>query len=60
MQTVRSTDEMVRHEVSKIKSLFESELADARRLLDQMGKDKARMQLEINKLKADLDELNAK
>jgi len=60
VKVVRSTEETVRHEVSKIKGLYENELADARKLLDQMAKDKARLQLELNKLKGDMDELNAR
>jgi len=57
---VRSQEDIVRSEVTKIKGLYEAELSDARRLLDQMAKDKARIQLELGKLKADLDELNTK
>ena len=57
---VRSQEDIVRTEVTKIKGLYEAELSDARRLLDQMAKDKARIQLELGKLKADLDELNTK
>lgn len=54
------TEETVQREVSKIKGLYEDELAQARRLLDQMGKEKARVQLELNKTKSDLEELQAK
>lgn len=57
---VHSQEETVQREVSKIKGLYEDELAQARRLLDQMAKEKARVQLELNKAKSDLDELQTK
>ncbi|XP_010291261.1 PREDICTED: ran-binding protein 3, partial [Phaethon lepturus] len=44
--------------VSGIKSLYESELADARRVLDETAKERARLQIEIGKLRAELEELN--
>jgi len=57
---VHCQEETVQREVSKIKGLYEDELAQARRLLDQMAKEKARVQLELNKAKSDLEELQAK
>ncbi|KAJ7421227.1 Lamin-B2 [Willisornis vidua] len=44
--------------VSGIKSLYESELADARRVLDETAKERARLQIEIGKLRAELEEFN--
>ncbi|KAF1463387.1 Lamin-B2, partial [Spheniscus demersus] len=41
-----------------IKSLYESELADARRVLDETAKERARLQIEIGKLRAELEEFN--
>ncbi|KAB1259144.1 Lamin-B2 [Camelus dromedarius] len=45
-------------QVSGIKTLYESELADARRVLDETARDRARLQIEIGKLRADLEEAN--
>lgn len=53
---VRTREETVTREVTNIKSLYESELADARKLLDATAKDKASLQLEVNKLRADADD----
>ncbi|XP_066889321.1 lamin-B2 isoform X3 [Kogia breviceps] len=49
---------MSRAKVSGIKTLYEAELADARRVLDETARDRARLQIEIGKLRADLDEAN--
>lgn len=57
---VYSQEDTVQREVTKIKGLYEDELAQARRLLDQMAKEKARVQLELNKSKSDFDELQNK
>ncbi|XP_011819509.1 PREDICTED: lamin-B2 [Colobus angolensis palliatus] len=45
-------------QVSGIKALYESELADARRVLDETARERARLQIEIGKLRAELDEVN--
>lgn len=44
--------------MSGIKTLYESELADARRVLDETAKERARLQIEIGKLRAELEEFN--
>eukprot|EP00745_Piridium_sociabile_P044901 TRINITY_DN9563_c0_g1_i1.p1 TRINITY_DN9563_c0_g1~~TRINITY_DN9563_c0_g1_i1.p1 ORF type:complete len:607 (-),score=172.55 TRINITY_DN9563_c0_g1_i1:775-2595(-) len=54
---VQSTEEIVKREVSSVKTLYESELADARRLLDDTAREKARIQIEANKYKSDYEEL---
>ncbi|KAL8577274.1 hypothetical protein ACOMHN_062783 [Nucella lapillus] len=54
---VQSTEEIVKREVSSVKSLYEGELADARRLLDDTAREKARLQIEANKYKSDYEEL---
>jgi len=46
----------VTREITNIKALYETELADARKLLDATAKDKASLQLEVNKLRADADD----
>ncbi|KAK7116770.1 lamin Dm0-like [Littorina saxatilis] len=57
---IQSTEEVVKREVSSVKHLYESELADARRLLDETAKEKARIQIEANKYKTDYEDLLAK
>ena len=57
---VRSTEEVVRREVTSVKTLYESELAELRKLLDDTAKEKARLQIEANKYKADYDDLLGK
>lgn len=57
---VRSTEEVVRREVTSVKTLYESELAELRKLLDETAKEKARLQIEANKYKSDFEELQAK
>ncbi|KAK0070284.1 lamin-B1 [Biomphalaria pfeifferi] len=57
---VKSTEEVVRREVTSVKTLYESELAELRKLLDETAKDKARLQIEVNKYKAELDDLLSK
>ncbi|GAB1600951.1 lamin-B1-like isoform X2 [Argonauta hians] len=53
---VRSSEETVSREVTSIKNLYESELNDARKLLDETAKEKARLQIESGKYKAEADE----
>lgn len=43
-------------QVSGIKTLYEAELADARRVLDETARDRACLQIEMGKLRADLEE----
>ena len=47
-------------EVESVKSMYEAELADARRLLDDTAKDKAREQIENRKNTAMADEYKKK
>lgn len=39
-----------------MKVLYEAELADARRVLDETAKERARLQIDLGKAQADLDE----
>ncbi|NXH17535.1 LMNB2 protein, partial [Bucco capensis] len=55
---ISEKEEVTTREVSGIKSLYESELADARRVLDETAKERARLQIEIGKLGAELEEFN--
>jgi len=54
---VQSKEETVTREVSGIKSLYESELASARKLLDELAKEKAKLQFENGKLKSEVEDL---
>lgn len=45
-------------QVSGIKTLYESELADARRVLDETARERARLQIEIGKLRSEVEEAN--
>lgn len=47
-------------ERNSVRSAFEAELADARRLLDETAKEKARVQIEAAKFKTLVDELQAR
>jgi len=57
---VKSTEEIVKREVTSVKTLYESELAELRKLLDETSKEKARLQIEANKYKTDFEDLLAK
>ncbi|XP_008835314.2 lamin-B2 [Nannospalax galili] len=53
---ISEKEEVTTREVSGIKSLYESELADARRVLDETARERARLQIEIGKAQTELDE----
>ncbi|PVD37822.1 hypothetical protein C0Q70_00424 [Pomacea canaliculata] len=57
---IQSTEEVIKREVSSVKNLYETELADARRLLDETAREKAKVQIEANKYKTDYEDLLAK
>lgn len=48
--------ESVSLQVSGLKALYEAELADARRVLDDTAKERARLQIDLGKAQADLEE----
>lgn len=43
-------------QVRGLKALYEAELADARRVLDETAKERARLQIDLGKAQADLEE----
>ena len=43
-------------ERTNVKALFENELADARKLLDELSKEKAKLQIEVGKYKSEADD----
>ena len=55
-----TVEESQTQEIDNLKYLYEKELADMRKLLDDTAKDKARLQIEVGKNRADLDELKPK
>lgn len=57
---IRSTEDTVSREVGNIKALYESELAEARKLLDDTAKEKAKLQLDANKYKTEADDWQTK
>lgn len=57
---IQSTEDTTTREISNIKGLYEAELADARKLLDETAKEKAHLQIEVGKWKAEADDLSAK
>lgn len=47
-------------DVSEIKKLYENELEDAKRLIDELAREKAKYEIQVNKLRADIEETGAK
>lgn len=58
MVKVSEKEEVTTREVSGIKALYEAELADARRVLDDTARERARLQIDLGKATAELDEVN--
>ncbi|KAI9532149.1 hypothetical protein NQZ68_034354 [Dissostichus eleginoides] len=57
---ITESDSCVTREVSGIKGAYEAELADARKTLDQVAKERARMQLELSKIREEHKDLKAR
>jgi chromosome segregation ATPase len=57
---IETREDTASREVSGIKGMYEGELAQARRLLDEMAKEKAKLQIEVGKLKSELEDLREK
>lgn len=47
-------------DVSGMKAAYEAELADARKTLDQVAKERARLQLELSKIREEYKDLKAR
>ncbi|XP_073480962.1 lamin-B1 [Aquarana catesbeiana] len=56
---VTEREEVRSREVSGIKELYENELADARRTLDDTARDRAKLQIELGKLRGDYEQLQS-
>lgn len=57
---VSEKEEVTTREVSGIKSLYEAELADARRVLDETARERAKLQIELGKVNSELEEVTRK
>ncbi|KAM9806538.1 lamin isoform 1-T2 [Syngnathus typhle] len=57
---ITESESIVSRDLSGIKAAYEAELADARKTLDQVAKERARLQLELGKVKEDYKELKAR
>uniref|UniRef100_A0A8B9HPD0 Lamin B2 n=1 Tax=Astyanax mexicanus TaxID=7994 RepID=A0A8B9HPD0_ASTMX len=57
MVKVSEKEEVTTREVSGIKSLYEAELADARRVVDEIAKERARLQIDLGKSNSELEEI---
>ncbi|XP_075048675.1 lamin [Mixophyes fleayi] len=57
---ITESEEVVSREVGSIKGAYENELADARKTLDSVAKERARLQLELSKIREEYNELKAR
>ncbi|XP_068180526.1 lamin [Antennarius striatus] len=57
---VTESESMVNRDLSGMKAAYEAELADARKTLDQVAKERARLQLELSKIREEHKELKAR
>ncbi|KAG7456553.1 hypothetical protein MATL_G00237060 [Megalops atlanticus] len=55
---VSEKEEVTTREVTGIKALYEGELADARRVLDETARERARLQIDLGKASAELEEVS--
>uniref|UniRef100_A0A7N6FKU2 Lamin B2 n=1 Tax=Anabas testudineus TaxID=64144 RepID=A0A7N6FKU2_ANATE len=60
MVKVSEKEEVTTREVTGLKALYEAELADARRVLDETAKERARLQIDLGKVQAELEEATVK
>lgn len=57
---ITESESLVTRDLSGIKATYEAELADARKTLDQVAKERARLQLELGKIREEHKELKAR
>lgn len=57
---VQTTRETVSRETSNLKSMYEHELSDARKLLDETAREKAKLEIDIKRLWEENEELKAR
>ncbi|KAM7410652.1 hypothetical protein PAMA_001879 [Pampus argenteus] len=56
MVKVSEKEEVTTREVTGLKILYEAELADARRVLDETARERAKLQIDLGKAQSDLEE----
>ncbi|KAK2869251.1 hypothetical protein Q7C36_001122 [Tachysurus vachellii] len=54
---VSEREEVTTREVTGVKSLYEAELADARRVLDETARERAKLQINLGKVSSELEEV---
>lgn len=54
---VKSSQENITREVTSVKSMYESELSEARKLLDELSREKAKLQIDTRRLYTENEEL---
>lgn len=54
---INEREEVWSRDVTSLKALYETELADARRSLDDSSKERAKLQIELGKIKSEHDQL---
>ncbi|XP_048448163.1 lamin-B1-like [Rhincodon typus] len=52
---ITEREEVTSRELTSIRNLYENELADARQSLDETAKERARLQIELGKLRGDYE-----
>ncbi|KAM9852274.1 lamin-A-like isoform 1-T3 [Aulostomus maculatus] len=57
---ITESESSVSRDLSGMKAAYEAELADARKTLDQVAKERARLQLELSKIKEEYKELKVR
>uniref|UniRef100_A0A4W6BU29 Lamin A n=1 Tax=Lates calcarifer TaxID=8187 RepID=A0A4W6BU29_LATCA len=57
---ITESESVVSRDLSGMKAAYETELADARKTLDQVAKERARLQLELGKIREEHKELKAR
>uniref|UniRef100_A0A1B0A5V1 LTD domain-containing protein n=1 Tax=Glossina pallidipes TaxID=7398 RepID=A0A1B0A5V1_GLOPL len=57
---VQTTHDTVTREVTNIKTMYETELSDARRLLDDTAREKAKLEIDVKRLWEENEELKVK
>ncbi|NXY72821.1 LMNB1 protein, partial [Glareola pratincola] len=56
-QRVTEQEEMWGHEISNVKAMYEAELSDARQAVDDTARERAKLQIELGKIRADYERL---
>jgi lamin B len=57
---IHTTQDTISREVTSVRGSYEKELSDTRQLLDETAKEKARLQLDAGRSRAELGELTPK